>query len=796
MTEYKVTVDNQEHHIVEADAQVQVVKAQEAGLLSVVAESVSTVAAAVLASPVIQVTQALHKVVASRPQVTIQAGGGVGLTVNQSSGSDTFLALIDTPSSYSGSAGYLVRVNALASGLEFFDGGLASIVSRLGALESAVTVVEGSLVEIGIAVDGHTSTLSAHTASILEMEADISTNADGISAHASLLASVEASITSIEGDIDANAVAILGLDVRVDATESSISSHAAAILGVAADVTSLEEGFAGHADAILQLQSDLTALDGDVDVYAGIVLGVEALYTSLANNVSGNAASLVALNATVASHGDSIAANAQSIIDLGVALDAAEVNISANASEISTVDAKIDTHTGSATAHASIVQALQVSITNAQTGVTNNASAIVSLETDVSDIKGDVYAAYTVTLDVDGKITGIELIGGGSSSEFNIRADKFALYTSSAALSISGDADGNIEVAASKYIKFTGHASTPAKLYFVYGSDAASRMGQYANALTISGELVGGAYCNFYILDFTDVLIRGRDNVSLQSQDTAEDGTASAYIGCGSSYIRITSKYGSGTSGALAFGVTAYNQSTVFAYYKYLNSAYRIYPSNNDAQYLGDASYAWKGLYLSSNIRFTGSTGSIYVDAVTSGDSYLRLIGTTTTTGDYFYVMAYTDDSNTAAVIRALYGDYYIQIYHNGTDAIVLGKQGLLRFYANQASAGYLNSSGDLYLGGAVYESKWSLDKQYVDEKKWAMLQSIVAAYESHDGGKLDPALRKTHEGLGIQLDEHNKPMPGTGKATVGRSNSDLIQVATACIAELLQRVEALEKAA
>jgi len=53
-----------------------------------------------------------------------QAGGVKWATV--SSGSSTFVSLTDTPSSYTGYAGYLVAVNATASGLEFInsiDGG-------------------------------------------------------------------------------------------------------------------------------------------------------------------------------------------------------------------------------------------------------------------------------------------------------------------------------------------------------------------------------------------------------------------------------------------------------------------------------------------------------------------------------------------------------------------------------------------------------------------------------------------------------------------------------------------------
>lgn len=65
------------------------------------------------------------------------SGGGGG-------GSTTFTGLTDTPSSYTGTQGYLVRVNSAATGLEFFDTGHETYTATT-TITSTTPMMIGSL---------------------------------------------------------------------------------------------------------------------------------------------------------------------------------------------------------------------------------------------------------------------------------------------------------------------------------------------------------------------------------------------------------------------------------------------------------------------------------------------------------------------------------------------------------------------------------------------------------------------------------------------------------------------------
>jgi hypothetical protein len=65
-------------------------------------------------------------------------------------------------------------------------------------------------------------------------------------------------------------------------------------------------------------------------------------------------------------------------------------------------------------------------------------------------------------------------------------------------------------------------------------------------------------------------------------------------------------------------------------------------------------------------------------------------------------------------------------------------------------------------------------------KRKWKLMESIQAAYDAHDGSKLDPALRV--EGKGDK-----------GETIYGKRPSDFTQIALSCISELKARIEVLE---
>lgn len=76
-----------------------------------------------------------------------------------------------------------------------------------------------------------------------------------------------------------------------------------------------------------------------------------------------------------------------------------------------------------ASTRASADAATAATLTVIQTTLNGHTTSITQYATSINGIN----AKYGVTIDVDGKITGIQLIGGGGQSDFIVKADRFAI---------------------------------------------------------------------------------------------------------------------------------------------------------------------------------------------------------------------------------------------------------------------------------------------------------------------------------------------------------------------------------
>ena len=92
----------------------------------------------------------------------------------------------------------------------------------------------------------------------------------------------------------------------------------------------------------------------------------------------------------------------------------------AAASAISTLDATVSSQGGQITANAS-------AITSLNTTVGGNVSAISALQTRANDIEQSFYASYTLSLDVNGYVSGFQSSNNGQSADFTILADNFRI---------------------------------------------------------------------------------------------------------------------------------------------------------------------------------------------------------------------------------------------------------------------------------------------------------------------------------------------------------------------------------
>ena len=97
----------------------------------------------------------------------------------------------------------------------------------------------------------------------------------------------------------------------------------------------------------------------------------------------------------------------------------------ATASALETVKTLVNDGTNGVTATASKVSTLQSQV--AGTTASGLRSAIETEASTRASETGDLYAQYTVKLDVGGYVSGYGLASSGTSSEFIIRADRFAL---------------------------------------------------------------------------------------------------------------------------------------------------------------------------------------------------------------------------------------------------------------------------------------------------------------------------------------------------------------------------------
>ena len=85
-----------------------------------------------------------------------------------------------------------------------------------------------------------------------------------------------------------------------------------------------------------------------------------------------------------------------------------------------------------------------------------------------------------------------------------------------------------------------------------------------------------------------------------------------------------------------------------------------------------------------------------------------------------------------------------------------------------------LTHTGNLQIDGTLTENAWTLDKKNM-VRKWELMDTILEAYQNHDGNKLDPILQ----------------VKNMGKC--GKRPSDFIQIAIECIADLKNRIKILE---
>jgi hypothetical protein len=201
-------------------------------------------------------------------------------------------------------------------------------------------------------------------------------------------ATVIAAADTLSASVATNAGAITSLSATVDSQGDDITANAAAIAAAEASITDIEGDVAANAGAISTLQSTVSSQGDDITSLSASLTAVQSDITDIEGDVSANAGAITSLTATVTSNGD---------------------DISANTTAITAIEATVNDPDTGVDATATAVELLQVD-------VTANADGIDTLN-----------AKWSVTLNVDGYISGIESVNDGAPAGFTIIADEFKI---------------------------------------------------------------------------------------------------------------------------------------------------------------------------------------------------------------------------------------------------------------------------------------------------------------------------------------------------------------------------------
>ncbi|UZJ42207.1 hypothetical protein OO006_04325 [Prosthecochloris sp. SCSIO W1101] len=168
----------------------------------------------------------------------------------------------------------------------------------------------------------------------------------------------------------------------VEVADARISANASDITSLQSDLTDIGGDVSGNSSAISTLQTNVSDLDGVVDAMASDVTSLEA---GIAAETSNRQNADDALSASITSE-----QTARVTADNDLAGDVAAV-----ASDVTTLSSTVGSHT----------------------------TSITTLSQSVDGIEGK----WGVAIDSNDYITGIELIGSGQTSAFNINADVFSV---------------------------------------------------------------------------------------------------------------------------------------------------------------------------------------------------------------------------------------------------------------------------------------------------------------------------------------------------------------------------------
>jgi len=344
------------------------------------------------------------------------------------------------------------------------NGAITAAQSQIGSIgastATAITYALSQIGSLGVSTAAAITTLTANVgnvnAALNSLEIAQSTSSTAIAADLTALStsvgSVSAALSTFilaqSTESSAVAISLTALSTSVGSVSAGLSTFMTAqstwSTAVAGEVTSLSTSVgsvsAGLSTFMVAQSTASTAVAASLSSLStsvgSVSAGLSAFETAQSTASTAVAASLSSLSTSVGSvtAGLSTFMVAQSTWSTAVA-----VSLSSLSTGVGSVSAGLSAFE---TAQSTASTAVAIAISSLSTAVGANSSSISTTEAAVATLNGITAASYGVKLDVNGYITGFELLSGGTGvSAFTVSADEFFFitpgYSSTRVMSIS-----------------------------------------------------------------------------------------------------------------------------------------------------------------------------------------------------------------------------------------------------------------------------------------------------------------------------------------------------------------------
>jgi predicted nucleic acid-binding Zn-ribbon protein len=396
-----------------------------------------------------------------------------------------------TPNTSGATEALAEAVQTLTTETSLINGQLSSMSAAQTSLLSRVGTVEGALINemitrsnqhgatvaslntLSASLDDAETQLAANAVAISGLQSDVSTLEGTVSSHSSSLTSLQAQVDAIDEGTGGSGAAISALDVRVTATENSIDSMSSAITALESSVTSANKIYAqnsppptvGGTTGDLWIDTDdnnkIYTLTGGAwvprpDTSKNTVFRQDTQPTANApgdlwiqtpsnkvwywngttwldstdSRTTANATAITELTTRVTAAEGVNTSQGSAITALQNTVNSPTTGVTATATALSSLTTRVTNVENTNTSQASAITNVTSRITTAESNITNQASATTALTTRVTTVEGKaatMEAKYTLTLNVNGYISGFTSINTGASADFNVSADKFKI---------------------------------------------------------------------------------------------------------------------------------------------------------------------------------------------------------------------------------------------------------------------------------------------------------------------------------------------------------------------------------